>query len=608
MKSKRVAFLIVLALVAVVTGVLFWAYPRTAPQAPTAFVPADWSVARKSPMHAAHVDKQKIECTKCHKNGFQESPGTTDCGSCHEANAKRSHLGNKANPTTCLTCHVFAAGASPKPCAECHTSGTPGPKGQPLASHTVDRATCTSCHGLHGEPRLHVDTQSTCTSCHAEVRATHGQLQIAASDAGTTDSGPSVRGSHDSGVDGSASAKAIAMCTSCHAPHAAKGAASATCAGCHSTKKARPHEACVTCHEPHLATVAATKSCPSCHTAKRPSAGHTSCTSCHAPHSGARASGTCASCHQGVKALAAATVPAHDACGNCHEPHTTTRTGAASPSASLACAKCHANVHPSHPTLKGGACTSCHTPHPKTPQIATTCSSCHTKARDDRAFHASAGVHASPAKGVVCTSCHRPHQFVLSGPAGGPTLCAQCHATEAKIARTGHSACASCHGATHTPSPKPGCRGCHAAEANSAHAGHSACTSCHDAHSGSLAKVTAATSTPNTGRANATCPTCHAAKSRTLHGTLPGAGCATCHRAHGPQGVATPPSCTSCHTPAKLPGLHAVGAHASKCASCHTAHAPPHADRATCTTSCHENRRTHQPEATLCTGCHVFRR
>jgi hypothetical protein len=29
-------------------------------------------------------------------------------------------------------------------------------------------------------------------------------------------------------------------------------------------------------------------------------------------------------------------------------------------------------------------------------------------------------------------------------------------------------------------------------------------------------------------------------------------------------------------------------------------------DRATCTGTCHTDRRTHQPQAQVCTGCHAF--
>jgi hypothetical protein len=65
--------------------------------------------------------------------------------------------------------------------------------------------------------------------------------------------------------------------------------------------------------------------------------------------------------------------------------------------------------------------------------------------------------------------------------------------------------------------------------------------------------------------------------------------------------------CTSCHAPAKLPGLHKVTEHAAKCTSCHTSHGPPRSERATCTANCHTDRRSHQPTADVCKGCHLFR-
>jgi hypothetical protein len=74
-------------------------------------------------------------------------------------------------------------------------------------------------------------------------------------------------------------------------------------------------------------------------------------------------------------------------------------------------------------------------------------------------------------------------------------------------------------------------------------------------------------------------------------------------------GPATPPGCATCHDKAKLPGLHGVAAHGSgACATCHTPHGPPRSDRATCTGSCHADKRTHQPDAAVCKGCHLFRR
>ena len=84
-------------------------------------------------------------------------------------------------------------------------------------------------------------------------------------------------------------------------------------------------------------------------------------------------------------------------------------------------------------------------------------------------------------------------------------------------------------------------------------------------------------------------------------------GCLTCHRPHGPDGIASPPACATCHKSAELPGLHTVPAHTA-CAGCHSSHGPPRPDRATCTGSCHADRKDHEPQATSCAGCHVFRR
>src|SRR5690606_13845489 len=250
--------------------------------------------------------------------------------------------------------------------------------------------------------------------------------------------------------------------------------------------------------------------------------------------------------------------------------------------------KCHSAISPAHPAAKNGsACTGCHAPHPKKPGVATaTCASCHTKAKTDHGFHSAK---------TACTACHAPHQFALAraattGAAGG-AFCARCHAPQgsAVAARPGHAECRACHGEPHAPNKKPSCQPCHAQQVATAPKGHQACASCHDSHSGSLG-------------AHAACASCHSDKPQALHGNQ---DCTTRPRPHGPKGVAQPPACTSCHT--KMPGAHAAPAHAARCASCHSSHAPPRADRATCTGSCHVDRRNHQPEAKICTGCHVFR-
>ena len=206
--------------------------------------------------------------------------------------------------------------------------------------------------------------------------------------------------------------------------------------------------------------------------------------------------------------------------------------------------------------------------------------------------HEREGGPRAPRQGTACTSCHAPHAFRLAG--SGARLCAGCHAEKAKATsvRPGHASCNACHGTAHAPVAKPSCSGCHAEEAKTAHAGHATCTSCHDAHSGSLGS-------------HASCTSCHENKAKALHANA-AQGCTTCHRAHGPKGVERPAACASCHARPSLKGLHSVAAHA-QCETCHSAHAPPRSDRATCTGSCHADKRSHQPEAKLCKGCHLFR-
>jgi len=316
-------------------------------------------------------------------------------------------------------------------------------------------------------------------------------------------------------------------------------------------------------------------------------------------------------------------VSAHAKCSNCHDAHEPTKSPA------LACVRCHGEVQPKHPafTTKAAgpsACVGCHAAHPadvKPGRAATSaaaaptsvaCSSCHAKAHGDKGFHVG---------GVTCTQCHAAHDFgstmlrahgaalpgakptaVNAAPSKTATkpealaLCARCHAEQktAVAARPGHADCESCHGAAHNPVKKPACGACHAQELATAPKGHAACASCHDSHSGARGT-------------RATCTNCHAEKAKAPHGGLSN-GCASCHAAHGPKGVMTPPACVTCHTPAKLEGLHGSSAHAANCASCHSSHAAPRSDRATCTSACHVDRRNHQPEAKLCKGCHMFRK
>jgi len=635
-RFTRNAALVVAALAVIATVAWLAVRRREAPVTPTELVPPRWEAARASPMHLAHVGRERVACAECHGAGepFEARPGEASCARCHAEAARHAHRGSTTTPTTCLTCHVFAAGKEPTACATCHggeRTGTDGGRAShALAQHASGDATCGSCHRVHRDKAAgtHV-VMASCTSCHDRTAA-HGQFR-AGSDAGARAVG-----------------NAAEVCTACHAPHREASAARDACAGCHAVDVARAHgahppvgvdagaaavrafftsmtaphvtprgprvaghEACVTCHAPHDAVKADVRACEGCHGDRRPAAetkAHERCTGCHAPHAPGEASSSCSSCHAGRSALASERVAAHAACTSCHDPH------ARKASPALACVNCHTNIEAKHPpftskTAAASGCVGCHAPHPSSrigagdgpPRSATVadvhastsphatsaaCSSCHTEAKTERGLHAG---------GITCTKCHVPHDFAPAAP-GGTALCAKCHRAEsdAVAARAGHAPCGACHGAAHTPKKKPSCGSCHAQETATSTHGSNACTQCHEPHSGSLGT-------------HASCTSCHGEKAKALHGNLAN-GCASCHRPHGPKGVATPPACGSCHDRAKLPGLHGVDAHGSQCASCHTPHAPPRSDRATCTGACHVDRRNHQPAAQLCKGCHMFRR
>ncbi|HSY21061.1 MAG TPA: hypothetical protein VK841_03050 [Polyangiaceae bacterium] len=453
---------------------------------------------------------------------------------------------------------------------------------------------CSACHDLERDGFKNPGTD-VCKNCHAKESATAHRGGIASEVTGCFTCHafapdrpePTCIGCHAQrhGESAAIAQHATTDCAQCHRVHESPSVVVAKCAGCHE-ESANHHgehagsKGCLDCHRGHAPALAAVETCSTCHTepaAPHP-AGHDSCIGCHQPHDfvagGARA---CIRCHGEKATLAADATQAHTDCINCHTPHD---PGAAASS----CAACHSTIQVSHG--KNGACVDCHVPHGDNSRlIAATCTSCHTSVAQ-----VDTGAHAG---GVACEGCHKPHAFA---PLDAKTLCTECHSRETTLTASnpGHQICASCHGASiaHAPSNAPACGTCHAKEQASAPPGHQRCQECHDPHG---------------GQPTPACATCHKAEAQGPHEAIAG-GCATCHRPHGPEGIASPPSCASCHAPSTLPALHAVAGHAA-CSSCHTApHEPPHGDRATCTSGCHTDKRDHQPQALVCTGCHVFRR
>jgi hypothetical protein len=474
-----------------------------------------------------------------------------------------AHLG-AAPAIACWQCHEIRADGFTPPgrarCLACHPE-------RDLALHkSVDDAKareCTSCHDFL-DARSTADGAWRCGRCHT---APHKDPALLAQGARET-------------------------CGRCHSPHGTRAASKPTCTGCHEDHATRHRAdddpasgACLACHGRHDAAANARTRCAPCHRDREPKIPATAtfphghdCTGCHAPHKFAKDEvRACTTCHGAHPALAAARVPEHARCQSCHDPHDPK-------TAKDKCQTCHANVHPEHPTN----CVGCHPPHTGVDSggvPVAACSSCHTKAHDDRAFH----------RGARCIDCHRQHAFKRTF---GASFCLGCHANRvgarpAVAPSQGHRDCGQCHQRDpHDPATPPACGTCHAEQASTAPAGHATCAKCHDVHAGTLR--------PNV----ATCVGCHADRKRGPHVNIPG-GCERCHRPHAPGANAKPPSCATCHDRSKLPGMHAAQGHAT-CTSCHQPHGATFPDRATCL-GCHADRSTHEPTATSCIGCHTFR-
>jgi hypothetical protein len=496
----------------------------------------------------------------------------------------REALAADVRGATLHRAHVL--GVEPVPCARCHAV-------EPDGFTPPDRDRCLECHPVR-EAALHAgvddDDARQCTRCHDFLD--RGPTAVRAWQCAECHTRP-----HGAAPP---SGHLADTCGRCHTPHGEASLAPAACLDCHEDR-ATQHRAvddpstgsCLACHRQHDAAANAHDRCAPCHQQSEPrvaasatfAGGHDRCTTCHEPHGFTRKTArTCVSCHPGQPALAASRVGAHAACTSCHDRH------AVKASARDSCQRCHERVSPRHPPgARGHDCLGCHPAHPERDArvlAVTACSSCHRQASGDRAFH----------RGAACADCHRAHDFKL---AATPALCLDCHArrvgsSAAVVPGDGHRDCAACHGRDpHAPARPPACASCHQAQARSAPPGHAACRECHDEHRAALRP-----------RAT-TCTGCHADRRSGPHAGL-AQGCASCHRAHGPGGVARPPACADCHDRRGLPMLHRITEHAT-CSDCHTAHAPPADRRADCL-RCHTDRRDHEPAASGCTGCHPFSR
>lgn len=504
------------------------------------------------------------------------------CGACHtpedrnnprwkEVASEFAHdvSGMLDERTNCTCCHLGEVKGFGEPfearCLDCHDDIQ-------VTIPKMGQQHCVSCHTLGAGDAGDMRNRAwECQKCHAQ-----NQNQTAAID---------VHGSED--------------CANCHRPHSEPWTEPRDCTECHQAQENVHHPksesstdslSCNDCHAPHETAGQAAGKCADCHKTRTPEIvatalfkGHDACTNCHAPHEFEKDKAKeCSSCHQ-KKTMSGKGEATHAECQSCHSPHDPKGSAAGS------CTKCHDKVKSEHPDPKGSGCTTCHNPHPggsengtATVLAAAGCASCHQGARTQQSGH----------EQVACSKCHEKHKegkVVAS--------CPDCHSQElAKTAQNPkHATCTGCHtGNAHRPTTNTGaCSACHVDEQKTAAPGHQDCTKCHDSHSGKRLPIAAG------------CKGCHATEAASAT-ALGHDDCNNCHRPHGPNGPAAPPTCTTCHQVAKLTGLHQDKGHQT-CNSCHASpHVGPKSDRATCV-GCHANEKDHQPDATVCSGCHRFK-
>ena len=537
-----------------------------------------WEKVVTGPGHEAHLKGlKKIPCKDCHQIEAEkfDKPAPERCLRCHEDQKHLLHdpaSNERAEGTPkCLDCHSFLEPKGhplPKPwdCLRCHEQD----QGEKLAVTVHTKEDCSKCHIPHPTDGGPATRPADCTECHDKFVVHHGKKEP----------GPQ-------------------LCLDCHVPHQLVAKTPARCPTCHQNNQIPADSP--DAKAPQIPLTALREG------------GHETCFGCHKAHTFEKADvAACKSCHDKQHVIGEAKVKEHQACLNCHDPHD------ARASAREACPKCHKTVRPTHPDVHGvGICAGCHPPHvlalEGAGRIVVACSSCHKEAVTDGGYHSSKS---------QCRDCHKPHEFRLKVP----DVCRNCHKANADrvASNPGHRDCAKCHVPHRPKSAIPECVQCH--KDKRVPDRHETCKSCHDPHTSAkeilpmcvgchqekaegphaVASVTCnKCHQPHKGaplRATPECVSCHKNKKTGLHIGLPG-GCMKCHQPHGP-GSLKKPVCTNCHERAKLPALHQVSKHA-ECKECHGGHVPPRSDRESCT-RCHEAQKKHQPEATLCTGCHVF--
>ena len=177
----------------------------------------------KTPGHALHVGKERIECVQCHATTVHRFKPPKDlCVTCHRQ-ITLAAAGTMAE-MHCLQCHSFLAGDPKrqlKPdravCLDCHAARQV--KGETYPAKAPMTWDCGKCHKPHEKIRI---GNADCKSCHNTM--TEGVHRVAG---------------HES-------------CLDCHKPHG-WSTTPETCATCHAKIDATKHHA------------AEGKSCKECH-------------------------------------------------------------------------------------------------------------------------------------------------------------------------------------------------------------------------------------------------------------------------------------------------------------------------------------------------------
>jgi hypothetical protein len=321
-RSPRLLHLLLLALVLVVTSVVFagpalglesWRHGTATSQSTcnasgchsdgANINNATNAACLQSGCHAGLTTSGGQKCWGCHQPGHAPTGGCT--GSCHLFQAGGEGGSYSTAFSHGSTPHLGASGYG-KTCWDCHGSG-----GAHHDARAETEPVCTDCHNgtlARSPPASHNDGQhTTCTNCHTGMSIPSGDCK-SCHVGNPSSGGPQITYTNAlTCADATCHGKvknhvgtpiSQAACTSCHTAHYESLGA---CTKCHAdpqtfhhgTAKAIPLNQCATCHNGTVAQAPSGHStygvnCTSCHTGmNRPD--QNDCASCHVNHPGSAA-------------------------------------------------------------------------------------------------------------------------------------------------------------------------------------------------------------------------------------------------------------------------------------------------------------------------------